>query len=68
VWRRFESCNTLEDVHTFARSLEGCPPGAVTLTNVTMSPPVPLDLDRQKGLTLQALDMWPTGHVKVNGA
>eukprot|EP00324_Dicrateria_rotunda_P000808 CAMPEP_0206157554 /NCGR_PEP_ID=MMETSP1474-20131121/4007_1 /ASSEMBLY_ACC=CAM_ASM_001110 /TAXON_ID=97495 /ORGANISM="Imantonia sp., Strain RCC918" /LENGTH=33 /DNA_ID= /DNA_START= /DNA_END= /DNA_ORIENTATION= len=33
-----------------------------------MSPPVPLDLDRQKGLTLQALDMWPTGHVKVNGA
>ena len=28
MWRRFESCNTLEDVHTFARSLEGCPPGA----------------------------------------
>ena len=67
VWRRFESCSTLEDVANFVRSLPGTPLSGLKLSNVTMSPEVPLDLEMQKGLTLQRLDMWPTGHVRVGG-
>ena len=66
VWRRFESCNTLEDLVNYARSLPGVPLGdSLRLTNVTMAPHVPLDIGRQLGLSLQDLDMWPTGHVRV---
>ena len=65
VWRRFESCCTLEDLFNFARSLPGCPEGDISLTNVTMMPHKPLSASTQMGLTLQALDLWPTGHVKV---
>jgi len=65
VWRRFESCSTLEDLTNFCRSLPGTPVRDLKLTNVTMLPEVVLDLEQQKGLTLQRLDMWPTGHVRV---
>lgn len=71
VWRRFESCNTLEDLLNHVRSLPGVPlgePSSLRLTNVTMAPHVPLRLDSQLGLTLQALDLWPTGHVRVDAA
>lgn len=66
VWRRFESCNTLEDLVMFARSLPKTPLRDLALSNVTMSPAVPLDLSNQLGLTLQRLDLWPTGHVQVS--
>eukprot|EP00966_Prymnesium_polylepis_P160724 3714786-Prymnesium_polylepis.1 len=68
VWRRFESCNTLEDLACFVRSLPGAPVRGLTLANVTMSPPQPLSLDTQLGLTLQRLDLWPTGHVRAGSA
>lgn len=68
VWRRFESCNTLEDLACFVRSLPGVPVRGLTLTNVTMSPPAPLSLDSQQGLTLQRLDLWPTGHVRAGSS
>jgi len=68
VWRRFESCNTLEDLTCFARSLPKTPVRGLTLENVTMSPAKPLDIEKQKGLTLQYLDMWPTAHVRVGCA
>lgn len=66
VWRRFESCNTLEDLVMFARSLPKTPKRDLALSNVTMSPAVPLDMNGQLGLTLQRLDLWPTGHVQVS--
>jgi hypothetical protein len=70
VWRRFEAENTLEDVVNYSRSLPGTPmEGAASrplrLSNVTMAPYKPLDVDTQLGLTLQSLDLWPTGHVKI---
>lgn len=65
VWRRFESCSTLEDLLNFVRSCPEAPLNGVKLSNVTMSPPAPLDLRTQLGLTLQRLEMWPTGHVRV---
>jgi len=65
VWRRFESCCTLEDLLNFVRSRPEAPASGVKLSNVTMNPPVPLDLSAQLGLTLQRLEMWPTGHVRV---
>lgn len=69
VWRRFEAGSTLEDVANFARSLDGVPlDGRLRLTNVTIAPHVRLDLDTQIGLDLQALDMWPTGHVRAEHA
>jgi hypothetical protein len=65
-WRRFESCCTLEDALNFARSLPGTPLGsALTLCNVTLRPAVRLDASTQRGLTLQRLDLWPTGHLRV---
>lgn len=66
TWRRFESCNTLEDLANYARSLPGTPTTDIRLVNVTMSPEQPLDLATQGGLTLQRLDLWPTGHIRVN--
>ena len=69
TWRRFESCHTLEDLANFARSLPGAPVGArIALSNVTLSPAIRLDLDSQLGLTLQRLDLWPTGHIRVEPA
>jgi len=69
VWRRFEASCTLEDVANFARSLPGVPlGGGLRLSNVTMAPHKPLDLDRQIGLTVEALDMWPTAHVQISDA
>lgn len=65
-WRRFESCCTLEDALNYARSLPGTPLGAaITLSNVTLRPAVRLDANTQRGLTLQRLDLWPTGHLRV---
>ena len=68
TWRRFESCSTLEDLLNFSRSLPGTPLGAVRLVNVTMSPHVDLDLRSQLGLTLQRLDLWPAGHIRIQPA
>ena len=69
VWRRFESSSTLEDLANFSRSLSGVPLGSsLRLSNVTMAPHRPLNLDSQIGLTLEALDMWPTAHVQVSDA
>jgi len=65
VWRRFESCNTLEDLVNFARSLPNTPQRDISLSNITMAPAIPFDLDSQLGLTLQRIDLWPTGHVRV---
>jgi len=67
IWRRFESSSTLEDLANYARSLPGVPLGAsLRLSNVTLAPPKPLSLDTQIGLTLEALDMWPTAHVQIS--
>jgi hypothetical protein len=33
-----------------------------------MSPHVTLDLQSQLGLTLQRLDLWPAGHIRVQAA
>ena len=41
---------------------------SLRLSNVTMAPHRPLNLDSQIGLTLEALDMWPTAHVQVSDA
>ena len=68
TWRRFESCSTLGELLLFARSLPGTPLGQVGLVNVTMSPHVTLDLQSQLGLTLQRLDLWPAGHLRVQAA
>ena len=68
TWRRFDSANTLEDLLNFARSLPGAPPRELALSNVTLAPPTPLDLETQLGLTLQRLDLWPTGHLQVERA
>ena len=68
TWRRFESCSTLEELLLFARSLPCTPLGKLHLVNVTMSPHVTLDLQSQLGLTLQRLDLWPAGHIRVQAA
>ena len=68
TWRRFESHCTLEDLIHFARSLPLTPLGDIQLTNVTMSPVVVLDQQSKLGLTLQRLDLWPAGHVRVTKA
>ena len=68
TWRRFESHCTLENLVHFARSLPLTPLGDIQLTNVTMSPVVVLDQQSQLGLTLQRLDLWPAGHVRVTKA
>ena len=68
TWRRFESCSTLEELLLFARSLPCTPLGKLQLVNVTMSPHVTLDLQSQLGLTLQRLDLWPAGHIRVEAA
>ena len=68
TWRRFESCSTLEELLLFARSLPCTPLGKLHLVNVTMSPHVTLDLQSQLGLTLQRLDLWPAGHIRVEAA
>ena len=68
TWRRFESCSTLEELLLFARSLPCTPLGKLQLVNVTMSPHVTLDLQSQLGLTLQRLDLWPAGHIRVQAA
>eukprot|EP00965_Chrysotila_dentata_P169097 5583823-Pleurochrysis_carterae.AAC.4 len=68
VWRRFESCNTLEDILHFARSIPGAPLGKATMHNITLNPAVDLDLERELGLTLQRLELWPTGHVRIDSA
>ena len=65
VWRRFESCNTLEDLLNFARSLDDAPLSNIQLSNVTMSPEIPLDEQTMLGMTLQRLELWPTGHIRV---
>ena len=66
VWRRFESCNTLEDLLNFVRSLPKAPKRDLVLDNITTRPPRRLDTAAQLGLTLQRLDMWPSGHVAVS--
>ena len=66
VWRRFESCNTLEDLLNFVRSLPRAPKRDLVLDNITTRPPRRLDTAAQLGLTLQRLDMWPSGHVAVS--
>ena len=69
VWRRFESSDTLEDLANFARSLSGVPLGSsLRLSNVTMAPHRPLNLDTQIGLSLYTLEMWPSAHVQVSDA
>ena len=69
VWRRFESSDTLEDLANFARSLSGVPLGSsLRLSNVTMYPHRPLNLDTQIGLSLYTLEMWPSAHVQVSDA
>jgi hypothetical protein len=69
VWRRFESSSTLEDLANFARSLPGVPLGSsLRLSNVTLAPHQPLNLETQIGLTLYTLDMWPSGQVQVSDA
>ena len=66
MWRRFESCNTLEDLLNFVRSLPRAPKRDLVLDNITTRPPRRLDTAAQLGLTLQRLDMWPSGHVAVS--
>lgn len=74
TWRRFNTADTLEDVLNFVRSLPGTPPvasvGELRVADVTTRPAKRLDASTQLGLTLQALDLWPTGHVRcrVNGS
>ena len=66
VWRRFESCNTVEDVLNYVRSLPAVDPDApVVLKNVTTAPAVSLSAPELQGFTLQRLDLWPSGHVEV---
>lgn len=68
VWRRFESCNTVEDALNFVRSLPAVDPNAtLLLKNVTQAPAVPLTSD-VSGYTLQRLDMWPSAQVAVEVA
>ena len=64
VWRRFESCNTVEDAINFVRSLPSVDPNArLVLKNVTTAPAVALG--DFAGYTLQRLDMWPSAQVAV---
>merc|ERR1712146_206519 len=70
IWRRFESCSTLEDVLNFARSLPTTPlprsESPLGLRNITTSKPGrELDTRQQLGLTLHTLDLWPSGHIEV---
>lgn len=70
VWRRFESCATLEDVLNFARSLPSTPlpredASPLGLRNITTRPGQVLDTRHNLGLTLQTLDLWPSGHIEV---
>ena len=66
VWRRFESCSTVHDLLNYVRSLPDVDPRAgVELTNVTTAPAVLLSRPHLAGLTLQGLDLWPSGHLKV---
>ena len=65
VWRRFESCNTREDMLNYVRSLPLVNPNApITLKNVTTAPRTLLT-DSLTGRTLQSLDLWPSGHIEV---
>jgi len=65
VWRRFDSnIDTLKDLVHWVSSLEGAP-ASPRLVNVTQSPSLPLDKERQAGLSLHHLDLWPCGHVKL---
>ena len=73
-WRRFESCNTLEDLLNYVRSLQGTPPvqtvAQLRVADVTTRPSKAFDVSTQLGLTLQSLGLWPTGHIRcrVNGS
>ena len=68
TWRRFNSADTLEDVLNFVRSLPGAPAvhevGELRVADVTTRPAKKFDTSTQLGLTLQTLDLWPTGHVR----
>ena len=68
TWRRFNSADTLEDVLNFVRSLPGTPAvrelGELRVCDVTTRPAKRFDVTTQLGLTLQTLDLWPTGHVR----
>ena len=66
VWRRFESCNTVQDILNFVRSLPELRPDAkLELKNVTTAPSSSLSAPQLAGYTLQRLDLWPSGHVAV---
>jgi len=67
VWRRFESSDTLADLANFARSLPGAPL-ALTLKNITTHPAAPLDEKRSCRHTLESLDLWPSGHLRICSA
>jgi len=64
VWRRFESHDTLEDVYNYVGSLKELETERWQLVNVTMSPPILLNPEKQR-FTLQKLDLWPVGHLLI---
>ena len=68
VWRRFESCNTREDMLNYVKSLPLVNPNSpIELQNVTTAPNTVLS-DSLAGYTLQRLDLWPSGHIEVRCA
>jgi len=65
MWRRFESCNTLEEVVAYVESQTPFQIGTnAELIDVTLATPKPLGRDNY-GRTLQVLDLWPSGHIRV---
>jgi len=63
VWRRFETWDTLNDLLNFVRSLPGTSPNTL-LENITMKPAQVLS-EKHLKQTIQGLDLWPAGHVRV---
>jgi len=64
--RRFDADNTLTDLLNYIRSLPAVPEGALTVENVTTRPARAFDPEREGGMSLYALDLWPRGQVQVS--
>jgi len=66
IWRRFESWNTLEDVCAFVESMTPFRVGETAhLYDITLATPTRLDERADLGRTLQVLNLWPSGHLRV---
>lgn len=66
IWRRFESWNTLEEIIAFVESTTPFVVGKTAhLYDITLATPTRLDERLEIGRTLQVLNLWPSGHLRV---